>query len=412
MAEKGYQESFRNFEVNPSSGVWDGIESKLNQQNAVLHSQAYWLSGAVIALIAGSVGLWAFFGSDNNTSSTFSGYDGRMVLADSMIKPQPEAEEVPAYKLTAIDLKPAEPANQSSSNLNGTRGDKREASVKDDQSNENQESGQQIHANKKLSEHFEGEKVKLLAHNVNLKETFPEAPEPKVLDLGNDDEQLLDPTSKWNVGARAGISLLKAQYRTKDPHKSSLKKEVDNANGDILALEVMLTGSYQLSQHWHILGGLGLSQYQQKFAYQEPAAYKRGQSDDAEALPEPKMETANNRLSYLAIPFRLQYKIPMKRFSLGLEAGVTVQRLIKADGKALNPENQLVTSLSSDNGPFRDWQTSLNFRSSFGYQLAPNWEVNLAPKVGLSLQSLYKASYPISNRPYQLGIQTGISYNF
>ena len=392
MADRRYQTRFSGYEEEPSSDVWSGIEAQLNQQQSALQQQAYWLSGLLAALAVGGAlfGMWAVNGEQAHSGAPDP---QALVLSDTFGKNQAELARLKTQERVKLAT-------------------------------------QQITAqsNKGPLTSTELEKKPVLGAS-ELPKAVGLSPAKAPTDLALDSEwangQQFDPTKRWRLSLLAGTFRQFSHQKISAAYADGLLTQFANTTSQPFGIEALLMGTYQLNQRWGIRSGVGVTVTQQDFAFQPLALGKRGDAPAADAIPEefasrgitpdpgdPEPVTATNRIAYLSIPLRVRYQFTMNRFEIGIEGGLSVNRLIRAQGKLLNPVNQQVQELSAATGPIRQWQTRIVARPSVSYQVCSDVQVNLAPKAGISVSSRYRNAFPVSDQPARLGVQTGLSYTF
>jgi hypothetical protein len=425
MADQRYQTRFSGYEEEPSSDVWSGIEAQLNQHQSALQQQAYWLSGLLAVLVAGSTifGIW-IFSSDQAPSRMFD--PQALVLRDTFENNQDELARIK----TQESVKLATSGTNAQSAPLVSKGEQHPVSGRNNFSGQgpaskpanNKASHKGASANSELEK-----KPVLTAHGLPTSDGLSPTKAPTDLALGSERAkgQRFDPTKQWRMSLLAGAFRQFSHQQISAAYADGLLTQFENTTSQSFGIEAILMGTYQLNQHWSARGGMGVMVTQQDFAFQPLALGKRGDAPDGDATTdEPVTEaaspdagdlepiTATNRIAYLSIPLRVRYQFSMSRFEVGLEGGLSVNRLIRAQGKLLNPANQQVQELSVPGGPLRQWQTRIVARPSVSYQVSPQIQVNLATKAGVSLSSRYQDAFPVSDQPTRLGLQTGLSYTF
>ncbi len=425
MADRRYQTRFSGYEEEPSSDVWSGIEAQLNQQQSALQQQAYWLSGLLAALAVGSAlfGMWAVNGEQAHSGAPDP---QALVLSDTFGKNQAEL----ARLKTQEPVKLATPHITAQSAPLIRKGEHDPVSTKSNSADQGPalKSPNNNASNKGPLTSTELEKKPVLGASKPPKAvglSLAKAPTDLALDSEWANGQQFDPTKRWRLSLLAGTFRQFSHQKISAAYADGLLTQFANTTSQPFGIEALLMGTYQLNQHWGIRSGVGVTVTQQDFAFQPLALGKRGDAPAADAIPQefasrgitpdpgdPEPVTATNRIAYLSIPLRVRYQFTMNRFEIGIEGGLSVNRLIRAQGKLLNPVNQQVQELSAANGPIRQWQTSIVARPSVSYQVCPDVQVNLAPKAGISVSSRYRNAFPVSDQPARLGVQTGLSYTF
>jgi Outer membrane protein beta-barrel domain len=119
-----------------------------------------------------------------------------------------------------------------------------------------------------------------------------------------------------------------------------------------------------------------------------------------------------SRLNYLTIPLILSYKVPMKKFSLLVGAGISVNFLTSATlkTKIYGPgylEAKTVTPMKG----LKNINYGIILKADLEYHINNIWGINIIPsfKNSLSPINLHSA---LSAYPYNFGIGAGISYRF
>ncbi len=120
---------------------------------------------------------------------------------------------------------------------------------------------------------------------------------------------------------------------------------------------------------------------------------------------------AYSQLHYLTIPLIVSYRIPMKRFSLLVGAGVSVNFLTSARvetniyGPGIDQES--VISLKG----LKNINYGIIFKADLEYHFSNVWGINIIPcfKNALSPINIHSA---LSAYPYNFGLGAGITYRF
>ncbi len=425
MADRRYQERFQDFQAAPSSSVWEGIEEQLDQRQKQLQRQAYGFSSALLLLLSGF-----FLGilyEDWHSGSTYTHKSApkQFVLADSLTEPI-NAESKGWFQGTRKMLNTGRIALSNGQQTNPELSPKVATSQSDQSNSNNSASSLSSQESKATTSAIEEEerlsKQKILAFRDNLPDADQNSNSiPVEPDLGFD-QNFEKASSSWSLGIRAEIAWQKPNYQVKRPYNPVIKKQLEQANGPAKVFSSVAVAHYQLSDHWRLTSGIGVEVVRRSFTYRPNSAFKRnpdpGNDEDDEAnltannIRSAEKQTTTNTSGYIKMPLSLQYGFSFKRFKLGLEGGITVRKLVNASGKQLNPLAQRVSDRSSNNSNLRTWQSNVVLRPSVGYQLTPNWQVTVAPQASVAMESYYQENYPISNRPYRIGIQAGINYNF
>jgi hypothetical protein len=119
-----------------------------------------------------------------------------------------------------------------------------------------------------------------------------------------------------------------------------------------------------------------------------------------------------SRLNYLTIPLILSYKIPMKRFTLLVGAGVSVNFLTSATlkTKIYGPGYLEAKTVVPMKG-LKSINYGVILKADLEYHINNIWGINLMPsfKNSLSPINLHSA---LSAKPYNFGLGAGISYRF
>lgn len=424
MADSRYQERFQNYQEAPSAHVWEGIQDKLDQRQKYLQRQAYGLSSILLILLSGFFLGILYEDWDSGSAQSFKNLPEHFVLADSLI--QPNNSNSKAW----FDRTRKMTSNRNSGATKKQR-TKSQGSPKSALSQSNQyssdnsarvsrESSKALASNNK--EALELHKQRLLSFEGNLSDRNQAQSPIENKAEKSFDKHLEKATSSWSVGIRAGIARQKPNYKVKQPYNPAIKEQLKQANGPAKVLSATLIAHYQLNNHWHLTSGIGLEQVQRSFTYRPHSAFKRNpapanEEDDeadltANNISRPEKQSTTNSSAYLQLPLRLQYKFSLHRFDFGLEGGITIRRIVKVTGKQINPLTQRISDRSSRGSDLQTWQSNVVLRPSVGYQLAPHWQVTLAPQASVAMKSRYQEPYPISNKPYRFGVQAGINYNF
>lgn len=426
MADPRYQNQFRDFNVQPSSGVWEGVREQLDRRNQQLQRQAYGLSGVVLLLLTGFFLGLLYQDRVSNTANGSYVNPQNFVVADSLLQ-----RESPAYFYGSKDsrkhLSNKRPSFKKHPVSRASMA-KRKQPVSEipDETNvqpARDSNGPFTPGTKSLSHAVELEKQPRINTTISLPEAKVDQPTAEMMDVSAIPKVTAGEQSSWSLGLRTGMVRSFSNYQVKAPYNKGIKDQVKASHGKAWMYNATLRTQYHLGHHWHVISGLGIEQVRRSFHYRPTAAFKwnpgpNGDNenegvlagDDAAFIPEEK--TTTNTTNYLRIPLRLQYSFGFNRWRFGLEAGVTVRRILQASGKATNPLTQRVRDRSAGNTALQEWQANLVIQPDIAYQIAPSWQVSLAPMAGIAIDSRYKSAYPLTNRPRQLGIQTGIQYDF
>lgn len=422
MADRQYQERFTGYEEEPASRVWQGVEAQLNQQQSYLRQHGYWLSGVLAMLLVGAIATASFTGLFTRGKTTGENRQGPLVLADSLLKsePAPDDDNASLAELpnTAIASNPAtgQPSSKSS-----------------EQQKARSKQGKTIE--RMVKRHGAGSPTKpkhrselhprpsLKANAENLLAQSAQATKAPKTSLALSDKQqagLIAPTKKWQLRLQSGgFRLYQNRSITAGYHKDLLD-QYKGSTSQPFGIQARLMADYRLSKHWFIAAGAGLELIQQQFAFQPLAPAKRDPEENfahtigRSPAPAPASDPvqATNRLTYLNLPLQARYQYALHHFTISLEAGLTISRLVKASGKLLDPATQEVRALTASDGPLRKWQTRLVASPAVRYSLSRQLGLSLAPKAALNLQNRYRDAFPVGDQPTRLGLQMGLSYTF
>ena len=120
------------------------------------------------------------------------------------------------------------------------------------------------------------------------------------------------------------------------------------------------------------------------------------------------MNSFEQSLEYLEIPFNLKYKVINRDFKVLLIGGFSTNLLVGNNVSANTANGKL------DYGSVQDIRTvnySGNAGLGFVYSFSGNLSLSLEPRFRYYLNSVNTANLP-ATRPYVLGIYTGVNYSF
>ena len=431
MADQRFQGPFRDFEAQPSSDVWQGVRDQLDQRNRQLQRQAYGLSGLFLLLLAGFL-LGLLYQDWQAGSSHKAKLPENLVLADTFWQSETDATKkakgvahqrgsnhgnAPSGKAASSGKRPAGPSkadkarfaspDQKSQNPSSAREQNPEAPAL--------KAMEKKHPLQQASMLTINDKLKGVKADLQSASTFAEPVKPEPLPDS-------DQKTNWSLGFRGGIARQLPNYKANDPFSEDILQNEKMGKGPARMASANLLATYHIGAQWHLVSGVGIAQMQRQFRYQPNAAAKKNpaptgnndnQSGPGNAFPTaPEKQRVTNTTTYLSFPLRLRYELTLNQWRFGLEAGITVRKMLQASGKQINPVTFRVRDRSVNETAFKQWQSTLVLRPSIGYRLGPDWEVTIAPTAGFAPNSHYREAYPVSNRPRQFGIQAGIRYHF
>ena len=127
-----------------------------------------------------------------------------------------------------------------------------------------------------------------------------------------------------------------------------------------------------------------------------------------------QMETIHNRIESIDIPVSVGYEHRIKKWSLGIQAGVLVNVGLKARGSFFAPPPADAPVAFSDNTPegldaFKNKvNTAYTAALSFGYRVAPKTEIRLEPHMQYRPDSYTNSTYVLDQRYTMVGLRLGI----
>lgn len=124
----------------------------------------------------------------------------------------------------------------------------------------------------------------------------------------------------------------------------------------------------------------------------------------------------NNRYVSIDFPFSLSYQIELRRWAIGINAGVNLNLLFNQKGRILGLNNKPAW-INSDNSNELDAyraKSGLKFDGSLSiiYHLTSNVDILAEPYFRFNGNSLTKEKYNLDHYNNTIGIRTGIRYNF
>ncbi len=125
-------------------------------------------------------------------------------------------------------------------------------------------------------------------------------------------------------------------------------------------------------------------------------------------LENQQVNSFEQSLEYLEIPFNLKYKVINRDFKVLLIGGFSTNLLVGNSVSANTADGKL------DYGSVQDIRTvnySGNAGLGFVYSFSGNLSLSVEPRFRYYLNSINTASLP-TTRPYVLGIYTGVNYSF
>jgi hypothetical protein len=117
----------------------------------------------------------------------------------------------------------------------------------------------------------------------------------------------------------------------------------------------------------------------------------------------------NVRFSYIEIPLVATYTIPVKRFTIGICAGISPAWLITEKGYYLKPDQSGVISVS-ELKPLKTFILNARAGLNLGYQLNPRWNVFIGPHMKKNLGNISNSSQQVKQRYTSTGINAGLVY--
>jgi hypothetical protein len=194
------------------------------------------------------------------------------------------------------------------------------------------------------------------------------------------------------IGAFYHLSYTAMSYQ-KSAENPGFNRTMDSLQTGGLAQEFGCTYSQRLTRELAFVSGLQFQNYRYNFL--------------ENALP--GMKTYQHVLNYIAVPLGLEYNFITDNWQPFLGFTIVTSKLVNSHVSYVlqNGWNQEQTDAYAPN---TTWQMSSAFQ--FGAQLPVTlkWSIKPSVRLNYTLNSIGSSNVP--QRPYQLGFQTAVLYNF
>lgn len=163
--------------------------------------------------------------------------------------------------------------------------------------------------------------------------------------------------------------------------------------------EVGLDAQFKLSNRFIGRTGIGYKFYSDKYDFQHELI----------------SHTTRNDYQYFQIPVTLGFNIlPRPRSNLYLLGGMRLNLLASAQSSwvDVNLLAPVAHSNASANTPFRSITGAVNLGLDYNFNISDKFSIHIIPSVDAFLNSLYKRTTDLDQRPYSFNIDLGVSYNF
>ena len=120
-----------------------------------------------------------------------------------------------------------------------------------------------------------------------------------------------------------------------------------------------------------------------------------------------------NRYKMIDVPFIVGFEGGMKKWSLGIQAGVFVNLALKTSGQVRSSETEDLDIGDNQTDTFKS-KVGLSYYGGIYIRraLSPNLDITIAPHGRFFAQDFNVSSYDIKQRYSLIGVQAGLSYRF
>ncbi|MEM9821661.1 MAG: hypothetical protein AAF985_11335 [Bacteroidota bacterium] len=236
--------------------------------------------------------------------------------------------------------------------------------------------------------------------------------------------------SKWGFGAYAGLGY--ANRKLTRPGRQTLVRYRQSVERELETLQLGLSIYYETHEHFYLRSGIEYSRMAscihvdtvdvfgdtiangiQSISINTitgDTTFNRGTIYNTRSIA--TVRTDYNYFHLIDIPLMVGYKVNLRKWTVGLEAGVLFNLLLKSQGILPVSFGQLY-SISSDRAEWYRNHLGITPMVSghFSYRLAPNRQIYLAPFYRFP-KVFSTSAHPLTERLSLLGLQTGIRFNF
>ncbi len=219
----------------------------------------------------------------------------------------------------------------------------------------------------------------------------------------------LAPTWNYNRWKEDGDFQIIANYR-------------DSSDKNMLQWNYHFAIHYLVLSKLEIISGIGLSNFkvemlnrQAVYHYDTSAATGPGTSSKITVsksyfnLDVDSFETSSNKITYLDIPLSIRYYLHQEnKFKISIQPGVTYRQMIRSEGYSYSYQDRNYQKLQE--AELRSGQFVYGVGLSFNYEILKNLYFDITPFYKNSASSIYKDSYPLSQKLQSFEIQMAIRY--
>ncbi|MCG1034988.1 hypothetical protein [Polaribacter sargassicola] len=446
--DKLFKDQLKDLEVTPNKKVWNNIESKLKKKKRKVIPFWWFTTAGVAALLILGLFLYPF-----STNDDFIKNDSNIIITnsntplkktesiDSLILPEKIEENI---RIVDNNTKQKTDKDKKSTTKNSIKEEKIVSSKNamkkillannsDEKNKKVEENKTQKHANKKRDTLINKNKEQQKNTTKTNKNTSI-----KKIDFNNfikqKDSVYIAKSSKKNWSISPVFAVLNSNsFSNSSPIDQNLSNTTQGKNSISYGLQV----GYQINKKWSIQSGIFLQEtnYTNKQITVSPSiarnstasvTFNTGSSfnftantneisdfenfDEFNSIMTSTSDlngNLNQNYGYIEIPIEVKYNlVATNKFNTELVAGFSSLFLQK---NKINFSTQLLLK-SGEATNLNDINFSGNFGFDFNYFLNNSWSFNLNPMIKAQLNTFSKNSNGFA--PYNLGLFSGIKYNF
>jgi hypothetical protein len=195
----------------------------------------------------------------------------------------------------------------------------------------------------------------------------------------------------------------------------------DSTDKNILTWNYRLAIYYKIIPQLEIFSGLGIVNFKQDIKNKQ--AVYRYDTGWLVSQPMPRITlvrafaningdstgSQRNKFTYLEIPLGISYNfLPGHKFNIALQPQLSFDKLIYYSGYIYNFQNSLYEKITASD--IRSWLLSYGVGIAFQYTFQKKFCIEIVPSYKSYNKSIYRSSYPISQRIQQIEFRLSLYY--
>lgn len=229
-------------------------------------------------------------------------------------------------------------------------------------------------------------------------------------------------THKWGLVIGANYSVINSDISYDEKYDGNWMDEIIDGKKSLdktaIAYRLSATIERSISKRFTVSAGIGIQNvhfvdYRVNQTYIDFSGSSSGGLQVNEAQYTQRKSYISD-FRYLDIPVQLQYIIPIHKFNLAVQGGISYNRLIQASGVLckLGDTSSTYVCRSINDPSYNKNLFYLNTGLIVSYPLSDNLLILAGPQMRLPLNSIYGDQYMISQKTYISGIMLGIKFRY